>query len=633
MQIILASGKTIPVDPRLTLLANLKNGGVNIIAPCGGDGVCGRCKVIVKEGKYRTRLKEILSEKEILEGYTAACHTYLESDLKIEIPASSLLNVDGVIATGRAEDLENIFNSLDVCISPLTTKAYLELPVPTLADNISDMERLKRGLAEMGFRNPNFSFRLIRELARNLRQEDWHVTVTLMDTEYGKEVIRISPGKADKVMDDYGLAIDIGTTTVIVCLIYLATGRLVDIASTYNHQIIYGEDVISRIVYATEHGGLRDLKEAVIDDINSLIESLKGKYRLADRAIESIVIAGNTTMMQLFLGLDPASIRKEPYVTTTNRFPITGAGRIGLKVMPDIPVYTLPCVASYVGGDIVSGVLATKIHEKQELCAFIDVGTNGELVIGNAEWMVAAACSAGPCFEGGGLKNGMRATEGAIDSVKINPVTFEPEITVIGEGVPSGICGSGIIDTISEMFLKGIITPKGKFSTDLGLNHIHSTDAGPEFVLFQTGDDTISITESDIDNILRAKAAIYAGFMILLKEVGLTFNDISTFYIAGGFGRYLNIEKAITIGMFPDQPRDKFKYLGNTSVTGAYLCLLSENLRKQAENIADNLTTIELSVSGHFMDEYIAGLFLPHTNLSAFPTVAEARGIILESTV
>jgi len=622
MKLILPSGETIPASPNFSILESLRKGGIHIIAPCGGDGVCGRCKVIVKEGEYNTRLKESLSEKEVAKGYVVACHTYPKGDLKVEIPRESILRVEGEITTGTAEDIEKIFNSFNVNISPLTTKVYMELPVPNLDDSISDRERLKRGLSELGFRNVNFPFRLMRKLALNLRLQDWKVTVTLIDTEYGKEIVRISPGKNDKIKNHYGLAVDIGTTTVVVYLVYLATGRLVDVASTYNYQIIYGEDVISRIVYATEHGGLKDLQEAVTGHINSLIEPFVEKYGLSEDAIDSIVIAGNTTMTQLFFGFDPGSIRKEPYVPTANIFPVVGAGRIGINVSPDAPLYALPCVASYVGGDIVAGVLATNMHKKDELSVLIDIGTNGELVIGNSEWLMTAACSAGPCFEGGGLKHGMRATEGAIDSVRINPETLDPEITVIGEGIPGGICGSGIIDAIAEMFLKGIITPNGKLRTASDLKNIKSTANGPEFILYQQDDREITITEQDIDNILRAKSAIYAGFTVMLKEVGLTFDDISKFYIAGGFGRYLNIEKGITIGMFPDQPKEKFLYLGNTSITGAYLCLLSGTLRKETEDIARGMTYIELSVSRHFMDEYVAGLFLPHTNLSAFPTVA-----------
>lgn len=623
MKLFLSSGEVITASPQFSLLKNLQNNGIHIIAPCGGEGqgVCGRCKVIVKKGKYRTRLLDKLSKKERSEGYVVSCQTHLKGDLYIEIPRSSLLETEGVIAGEISKNLNKIFNFSTIDISPLTNEIYLELPEPSLADNISDLERVKRGLSEIGQRNINVPYRLMRDLSRNLRYGNWKVTVTLMDTGYTQEVLRISPGKRGHKNGKYGLAIDVGTTTVVIYLVNLTDGKFVDVATTYNYQIIYGEDVISRIVYATDQGGLKELNEAIINDINSILEPLKKKYALSEESIESIVISGNTAMTHLFLGLNPAPIIKEPYIPTASIFPITSAGRLGINASPDAPLYTLPCVASYVGGDVVAGVLATKIHKKQEISAFIDIGTNGELVVGNSEWLLAVACSAGPCFEGGGLAHGMRATAGAIDSVKINLDTFEPEITTIGQGSPEGICGSGIIDAIAEMYLKGVITSNGKLRADASSTHIKTTAEGLEFVLYGEKDNEITITEPDIDNILRAKAAIYAGFAVLLTETGLSFNEISKIYIAGGFGRYLNVEKAIAIGMFPDQPKNKFMYLENTSILGAYLCLISSKLREEAEAISSMMTYVELSNSDKFMDEYIAGLFLPHTNLSLFPTV------------
>ena len=623
MKLFLASGEVIPASPQFSLLKNLKNNGIHIIAPCGGEGhgVCGRCKVIVKEGKYRTRLLDKLSEKERTEGYVISCQTHLKSDLYIKIPRSSLLETESVMAGEISHDLNTLFNSLNIDISPLTYEIYLELPEPSLTDNISDLERIKRGLSEIGQDNINVPYRIMRNLSRNLRYGDWKVTLTLMDTGYTQEVLRISPGKRDHKNVKYGLAIDVGTTTVVIYLVNLTEGKFVDAATAYNYQIIYGEDVISRIFYAVDQGGLKELNAAIINDINGILEPLKKKYALSEESIENIVISGNTAMTHLFLGLNPAPITKEPYISAANIFPITSAGRLGINASPDAPLYTLPCVASYIGGDVVAGVLATKIHKKKEISAFMDIGTNGELVVGNSEWLLAAACSAGPCFEGGGLTHGMRATGGAIDSVKINPDTFEPEITTIGPGPPEGICGSGIIDAIAEMYLKGVLTSNGKLKADDSSTYIKTTAEGLEFILYREKDVEITITEPDIDNILRAKAAIYAGFTVLLRETGLSFNEISKIYIAGGFGRYLNVAKAIAIGMFPDQPEEKFIYLENTSVLGACLCLISGQMREEAEAISRMMTYVELSNSNKFMDEYVAGLFLPHTNLSLFPTV------------
>ena len=326
-------------------------------------------------------------------------------------------------------------------------------------------------------------------------------------------------------------------------------------------------------------------------------------------------------MIHFFLDPDPSAIREEPYIPTANIFPLSHAGELGIDVNRKVPVYSFPCVASYVGGDIVSGVLATRMHKSEDLSIFIDIGTNGEIVIGNSEWLMAAACSAGPCFEGSGIKDGMRATEGAIEKIKIDSDSFDVDIQVIGDNAkPMGICGSGMIDAIADMFLTGILNQKGKMQHDVS-DRIRDGEDGPEFVVHYDKNKDIVLTESDIENLIRAKAAIYAGFATLLNEVGSSFDDVQHVYIAGGFGKFLNIEKAIIIGMLPDMSKDKFKYMGNTSITGAYLCMLSRKLRAEAEKISKEMTYVELSVNNSFMDEYVSGMFIPHTNMEAFPSV------------
>jgi len=400
-------------------------------------------------------------------------------------------------------------------------------------------------------------------------------------------------------------------------------GSLVDVGMTYNSQMRYGDDVITRIVHATEGGGLADLRDAVVSDINDLLQPVCERHGVAREFIDSVVISGNTTMAQLFWGLDPASIREEPYVPTLNSFPRWSAGTAGIKVSRRAPVFTLPCVGSYVGGDIVAGVMASRMYTGPEISLFMDIGTNGEIAIGNNEWLITAACSMGPCFEGSGIRHGMRATEGAIESVRIDRDTFEPDLGVIGDAVPAGICGSGMIDAISELFLSGVIDQKGKFVKDVNTDRIRVEDEGPEFVFYRGGLKDIVLTEVDIENVVRAKAALYAGVCLLLREVGLTLDIVEKVYIAGGFGNYLNVSKAIMIGMLPDMPEDKFSFIGNASIAGAYLCLLSEKMRGEAEAIARKMTYMELSVSRGFMDEYMSALFLPHTNIDLFPTVKD----------
>lgn len=620
MKITLPSGKSISGSPETSILESLKKENIYLTSSCGGKGTCGKCKIIVKSGSVNTRSAIKLTQEEIKKGYTLACQAFSEGDVLIEIPKESMLTLEGKIATGKSKDLQALLRSTGAGIEPLTERIVLQLPTPSLNDNISDLERLKRELFSKGLGCLRVPFRFLTDLAKTVRGKDWEVTLCIIHTEDCNEITNIFPD--NKKTPRYGIAIDIGTTTLVSYLIDLTTGNLVDIASTYNSQIRFGDDVITRIVYATEHNGLRNLNKTVITDINIFLSLLKKTHHIDSDSIDQFVIAGNTTMTHLFLGLDPSAIREEPYIPTANSFPLAFAGELGLKVNPNTPVYAFPCVASYVGGDIVSGVLAARLHKKQELSLFMDIGTNGEMVLGNSEWLVAAACSAGPCFEGSGMKHGMRATEGAIEDVRINRKTLEPEIKVIGDTVPIGICGSGMIDVVAEMFLTGILNQKGKLQREIS-KRIREGEDGLEFVVYSQDGRDIVLTEPDIENIIRAKAAIYAGFSILLKEVGYTFDDIHKVYIAGGFGKFLDVEKAVILGMLPDISREKFEYMGNTSITGAYLCALSRKLREEAEEIARKMTYLELSVSRSFMDEYVSALFIPHTNIDAFLSVKE----------
>ncbi len=620
MELSLTSGKKIACAADTSILEALKKAGIYLTSSCGGKGTCGKCKVLVKSGNVISKSRIKLSQDEIDKGYVLACKTFPAEDVIMDIPKESMLVVEGQVVTGKSKDLLALLHSTGTAIDPLTGRIVLALPLPTLDDNISDLERLRRELMSKGMGCLRVPFRFTQDLAKIVRKENWQVTLCTIHTEDCEEIIRITPGH--KKTPQYGVAVDIGTTTVVVFLIDLTTGHLADVASTYNSQIRFGDDVITRIVHATEHNKLKELNHAVVSDINTALVAIRKAHHIDVESIDCFVVAGNTTMTHLFLGLDPEAIREEPYIPTANTFPLAFAGELGLKANPNIPVYAFPCVASYVGGDIVAGVLATQLHKKQELCIFIDIGTNGEIVIGNSEWLVSAACSAGPCFEGSGIKCGMRATEGAIENVTINRETLDVEIKIIGDNdtKPIGICGSGMIDAIAEMFLARIIDPKGKLQKEAS-SRVREGEDSLEFVIYSGEGRDLVLTEPDIENIIRAKAAIYAGFSTLLKEVGFTFNDIQKVYIAGGFGKFLDIEKAVMLGMLPELAKEKFQYMGNTSVTGAYLCLLSRNLRSEAEEIARRMTYVELSVSSSFMNEYISGLFIPHTNIDAFPGV------------
>lgn len=622
MELRLTTEEVVRLKEGEDIYSALKRSGIYLVASCGGKGTCGKCKVKIVEGDRDVISYGKLTQKEKESDIVLACQTVPKGNILIEIPKESRLVVGDKIAIARTKDLVEYLKSFGVKINPAVKRIRLKLPPPTISDNISDLERLKRTLDEKGMSNIRFSHGFVSTMADTLRIANWNAELTYIggdDIPY--EAIFLSSFEA--CSRRFGVAVDIGTTTVVVYLINLLTGEIVDIGSTYNSQMRYGDDVITRIVHATEGSGLLELRDAVVADINTIVNSLKERHGIETCEIDTATISGNTTMSHIFWGLNPVSIREEPYVPTLNQFPQWKGGTAKLSINQQSPVYTVPCVASYVGGDIVAGVLASKMHRNPEIALFMDIGTNGEIAIGNNEWLMTAACSMGPCFEGSGIRCGMRATSGAVESVKIDPKTCEPTIGVIGGGHPMGICGSGMIDAISEMFLTGLIDQKGKFVKGK-TGRIREGEDGLEFVLYrdEIHHKDIALAEVDVENIIRAKAALYAGIKTLLSEVGFTMDAIEKVYIAGGFGNYINAERAIILGMLPDIAKERFIFMGNTSITGAYLCLLSEELRKEAEDIASKMTYLELSVYRSFMDEYMSALFLPHTDMSQFPTAA-----------
>ncbi len=615
MEIRIADGRTLPAVAGESIYEALKHNGIYLVASCGGKGVCGKCRVKVIEGRSRIESTSKLRKKDIEENVALACQTFPEEDILIEIPEDAKLVIGDKIAVTKSKDLLEFLRTFEPEFTPPVRCTVLNLAPPSIHDNISDLERIKKALDEKGVHGMRFSHEFVISMSRSLRDAGWKVNLAYTDE---LEAFALSPAEC---MNEYGIAVDIGTTTVVLYLINCYNGSLVDVGMTYNSQMRYGDDVITRIVHATEGGGIEELQQAVVGDINDMLLPVLEKNGINRDHVVAAVISGNTTMSQLFWGLDPSSIREEPYIPTVNLFPVWRAGTSKIRINTQAPVYTLPSVGSYVGGDIVAGVLASKMHRNPEVALFMDIGTNGEIAVGNNEWLITAACSMGPCFEGSGIRHGMRATEGAIESVKIDPVTFEPAFGVIGNTSPVGICGSGMIDAISELFFTGIIDQKGKFARDLKTDRIRTEDEGPEFVFYRGEHKDIVLTQADVENVIRAKAAIYAGVSVLLKEVGLSLDIVERVYIAGGFGNYLDIDKAIMIGMLPDLPKEKFSFIGNTSIAGAYLCLLSQKMRQEAEDIARKMTYVELSVLHGFMDEYMSALFLPHTNIDLFPTV------------
>ncbi len=618
---------TITADDNTNLFKAVKAAGVYVLSSCGGKGNCGKCKVVIREGSVESgKSRSFLSTEEAERGYTLACLSRIKSDLVVEIPPESRMQAKHKIATGaKADELLKLMMQAGGCLESRISRIYLEISPPTIDDNIADMERVRRALDGAGFsaEHMHMNYMMLSRLPAVLREGNWKVTASVFSMGEVLEVLDIFPGNATKLR--YGAAVDIGTTTIVVYLVDMTNGHIVGTASTYNSQVKCGDDVITRIVYATERNGLRELQGLALDNVTALLSQLTEINQVSPGMIDYIVVAGNTTMQHLFYGIDPQHIREEPYIPAATFFPLVRGKSVGLQIDPRAILYAMPNVASYVGGDITAGVLVSQIHKQNAVSLFIDIGTNGEIVLGNKEWLVTAACSAGPAFEGSGIKFGMRAMEGAIEEIEIDPKTYEVNYRVIGDAKPIGICGSGMIDALAEMYLNGVIDQKGKIREEIGSGRIRRGESGLEYVLVWRIESAINkevvITEVDLDNLIRAKAAIYAGFATLLSHMGMTFADIEKLYIAGGFGRYIDVERAISIGMLPDLPVDKFQFLGNTSIMGAYYALLCDRLRHEAEEIARKMTYIELSVSRSFMDEYMQALFLPHTNMNAFPTV------------
>jgi uncharacterized 2Fe-2S/4Fe-4S cluster protein (DUF4445 family) len=625
-------GKEVEVE-RGTLISDAASKvGLDLNMPCGGQGRCGRCAVIVEEGEFDRRSTTRLSPEAIEEGYALACQTAIESDLVVTIPAQE--KIERRLPTAQRIAKIEAPPDYDALRDQTIQKYFVELDPPSLSDNTDDLARLKRSLhAEHGIDTGNMEVgvRLLGRMASILRKAGWQVTAvvesgTWLDADARRaRLVDLIPG--DATSTSWGVAVDIGTTSNVVYLVDLLTGNVVDTASDYNGQIARGEDVISRIIYASKGDGLAELQSLVVRTINGLLRQLAERNGLSTTEIYKMAVSGNSTMIHLFLGLPPESIRLEPYVTTTNQPQPVLAGELGLDINPLATVDCLPGVGSYVGADISAGVFSSGMCELENLSLFIDIGTNGEIVLGDCDWLISCACSAGPAFEGAGVRDGMRATAGAIEEVWIDEHTLEANYRVIGDESPRGMCGSGLISLLAEMFITGVMDKGGTLQLDLETPRIREGDHGPEYVVVwsdeaATGSDIV-INKVDIDNLLRAKAAVYAGFSVLARSVGIDLSMVDRILIAGAFGQYLDVENAIQIGLLPDLPREKFKFVGNTSILGSYMALLSRQNRSRVAELAERMTYLELSADNTFHDEWMSAMFLPHTHIEDFPSVLE----------
>lgn len=622
--------------PTGTLLSDAAaQAGVEVGQPCGGQGRCGRCAIQITEGNIRRRSTLRLSAEAIEQGYALACQTVIEGDVAIYVPPQE--KIERRLTTDRVAAEVTVPADYEYLQDQTIRRIHLQLSPPSMDDQTDDWSRLQIALrSQYGFTNITCSLALLQKLGDALREGEWHATAIVdlaagLQTGESGQIIRILdllPGYIDEYSPLWGIAVDIGTTTVTLWLVDLVSGQVKAQTAEYNGQIARGEDVISRIIFATKNGGGREMRQRVLDTINELLETACKRMKARPEEVVKATISGNSTMMHLLLGIPASSIRLSPFITTVNHPPLMAGREVGLNIHPEGSVDCLPGVASYVGADISAGVLSSGLDNAENVTLFLDIGTNGETVLGNRDWLVTCACSAGPAFEGAGVVNGMRATAGAIEEVWINNDTLEPTYRVIGGGKPKGICGSGLISLLSEAFITGILDKAGNVNLTANNPRVREGSHGGEYVVAwgtesESGEDIV-ISRVDIDNLLRAKAAIYAGFTVLAENVGIPLETTDKVLVGGSFGKYINVEKAVQIGLLPDMEWSRFEFLGNTSVRGAYYALLDWKKRERIAEIARRMTYIELSADNSFYEAFTSALFLPHTDLSKFPSVAEA---------
>ena len=631
----LPAARTVEVEDGESLLRAARLAGIHINASCGGSGVCGKCRVVLEKGELEGGRSEKLAAADYQAGARQACIGLVRNDVTVRIPPESGL-AGGVLTLDvpvRHRARMHIFKVEELkrkgVFAPPVEKRVLELTPPSAVDNMADAGRIVQGLHDQyDERRLIMTLPVLRKIRQALRDKDFLATVTLARpvNENGKTmVVNIQAGNWSE--RNFGLAFDIGTTTVYGNLLDMQSGEILARYGDYNGQLSYGEDVISRIIHAEKPDGLALMQKLIVDTINTIIARLLKKTKIAPDEISSITLAGNTAMTHLLLGLEPHNIRRAPYVPVSNFFSPIRATDLGLQLAPHAVALVYPAISSYVGGDIVAGVMGSGMYRTTALTLYIDIGTNAEIVIGNREWLVCAACSAGPAFEGGGITHGMRAAAGAITDFSINPATCEPMNITIGNRPPTGICGSGLLVIVASLFEYHIIDYRGKFNRDLATPRIREGRSGYEYVLAWQeeagGDVDIVINEVDIENFIRAKAAIYAGCKTLVEEVGLQITDLEQIILAGAFGSFIDLDSAMTVGLLPEVDPDKILYVGNGSMLGSWMSALSNHIRRDVVKVVRKMTSFELSEVNSFKDQFIASLFLPHTDMTLFPNVKE----------
>ena len=606
----------IPIGESLYLAAK----AANVESLCGGRGLCGKCRIIIKEGKSlisspSVSEEKFLSKEEFIKGYRLACQAVVVNAGKIivEIPFESRVGKQKLAVLGMEAKVE---------LNPYIKKYFLEVPSPTLKDFKPDFERIIEALKlkyDLNIRRINYY--ALKKLPMTLRSSEFKVTLVI---KAEKEIIDVEEENKEKEL--YGFAVDIGTTKVAGYLMDLNNGKVVATVSMMNPQIPYGEDVISRISYASKNPlNLEALHKTIIDGVNQLIKEACDKTNIDSKSIYELVIVGNTVMHHLFFNINPKFLGSSPYVPTLKSSFYVKSKEIGVGIHPEAEVYSLPLIAGFVGADAVADILATEIYKLKEKALLIDIGTNTEIILSNGSKLICCSTASGPAFEGAHITHGMRAATGAIEKVWINPEDLNPTYKTVDDEEPRGICGSGIVDAISEMLKAKIIDFNGRIKTEINNSRIRKNNNTIEYVIAWKEETAINkditITQKDIFEIQLAKAAIYTGISILMNKFNVEPKELSKVFIAGAFGLYLNSESAKTIGMIPDIPLNKIIFAGNTAGSGARMALTSKKIRDEAENLVNEIKYIELAAEPNFEHEFASALRLPHKNVNLFPSV------------
>lgn len=582
--------------------------GLPIDSTCGGRGTCGKCRVRILKGSAETSAadRKFFSEEELAKGWRLSCRAETCQDVACEVPSLAQAPQAALTGVGRR-----------IALDPNVHKIPLELEEPSLEDQRSDFTRIHEALAGQGF-EVRASVHVLRQLRRVLRDAQWRVTAVVV----GQELVSVEPG--DTSGRSYGLAFDVGTTTVVGMLVDLSSATVASVRSALNSQAVHGADVISRISHAMLGSEqVAELKERIVQTLNGLIEQLLVEAKVESREVYEVVVAGNATMLHLLLGLDPEAIGVTPFIPAVEGMVQVSAPEFPLQIHPRAQVHLLPSLGAYVGADLVGGLLATGLAQREGLRLLVDVGTNGEIILGSAVRTVATAAPAGPAFEGAQIKDGMRASEGAIESVRITDNTVE--LQVIGNVRPVGLCGSGLVDAVAQLRLSGLVMPSGKLlgstqaatlvSSDLSRRIVTEESGAKAFVLAwpeESGrEGPIVLTQRDIRELQFGKAAIASGIRVMMQELEVKPEDLEEIYLAGAFGSYINPQSARVIGLVPPIPVEHIKAVGNSAGEGAKMALLSFRERQVARSLPQIVEYHELSGRADFSDSFISTLEFP----------------------